>query len=78
MAVSEVVPVFPPSILTFAMMGGEAVAAASAEAAAPLLLAFLFGGIVGSQSGRLEWEWAGECSVTGRKSTFLLRVSGRF
>ena len=48
MAVSEVVPVFPPSILTFAMTGGES--AAAAEAAASLLSsAFLFGGIVGRQ-----------------------------
>ncbi len=58
MAVSAVVPVFPPSILTFAMTGGES--AAAAEAAASLSsLAFLFGGIVGEKSGCGEvakWE----------------------
>ncbi len=80
MAVSAVVPVFPPSILTFAMTGGES--AAAAEAAASLLsLAFLFGGIVGA--GSREGGFGGKNRSVGAtehepfRYVFRLRLRGK-
>ena len=70
MAVSAVVPVFPPSILTFTMTGGES--AAAAEAAASLLvLAFLFGGIVQAQLPTAAGSATEEGRTDGREGVFL-------